>query len=65
MVGKSALIVGSSGLVGSELLSCLLNSHEYSKVIVLVRKPLTLDHAKLEGRVIDFEEMARYKDCRV
>lgn len=63
MVGKSALLVGASGLVGSELLSCLLISQEYSKVIVLVRKSLGLNHAKLEERVIDFEELALYKDC--
>ena len=63
MVGKSALIVGASGLIGSELLNCLLNSQEYSKVIALVRKPLGIQQAKLEEHVIKFEELARHRNC--
>ena len=63
MESKSALLVGASGLVGGELLNCLLIGSEYSKVLILVRKPLGLIHPKLEERVIEFEELARYKDC--
>ena len=63
MVGKAALLVGASGLVGGELLSCLLIDQEYSKVLILVRRPLGLKNPKLEERVIDFEDLARYKDC--
>jgi len=29
MVGKSSMLVGASGLVGGELLNCLLNGKEY------------------------------------
>lgn len=63
MAGKSALLVGASGLVGSELLNCLLLSKEYSKVSILVRNPLGLKHPKLEEQVIKFEDLAQYKDC--
>lgn len=63
MVGKSALLVGASGLVGSELLNCLLLGTEYSKVLIFVRKPLSLKHPKLEERLIEFESMTQYKDC--
>ena len=63
MVGKSALLVGASGLVGSELLNCLLIAPEYSKVLVIVRKPLCLKHPKLEERVIEFEDLVLYNDC--
>lgn len=62
MVNKSALLVGASGLVGSELLQCLLNSPEYKKVLILVRKPLGIQHPKLEERVIRFEDLAKNKD---
>lgn len=62
MVGKSALLVGASGLVGGELLNCLLTGPEYSKVLILVRKPLGLKHPKLEELLIEFEDLARYKD---
>jgi len=62
MVGKSSMLVGASGLVGGELLNCLLNGKEYSKVLILVRKPLGVEHPKLEERLIDFEDLSRYKE---
>lgn len=60
---KSALLVGASGLVGGELLNCLLIAPEYSKVLILVRKPLGLIHPKLEERVIEFEDLLQHRDC--
>lgn len=63
MVTKAALLVGASGLVGSELLNCLLNGPEYSKVVVLVRKSLGIKHPKLDERVIEFKHLDLYKDC--
>jgi len=62
MAGKSALLVGASGLVGSELLNCLLGASEYEKVIIIVRKPLGIKHAKVEEAVIDFDDLAGNKD---
>jgi uncharacterized protein YbjT (DUF2867 family) len=35
---KSAIVFGSSGFVGSQLLSELLNSPDYEQVIAVVRK---------------------------
>ena len=54
---KVALIVGASGLVGQHLLMQLLESSNYSKVIALVRNPLTIEHNKLEQRIVDFEHL--------
>lgn len=62
MEGKSALIVGASGLVGNELLSHLLSGEEYGKIVVLVRQSLNIEHLKLEEIVFDFDKMADYKD---
>ena len=62
MERKLALLVGASGLVGGELLNCLLIGPEYSKVLILVRKPLGIKHPKLEERVIEFEDLALNKD---
>jgi len=62
MTGKSALLAGASGLVGNELLTVLLSAGEYSKVIVLVRKPLGILNPKLEEKVINFEELAQHKN---
>lgn len=57
-MGKTALIAGATGLVGSELLRILLDSSEYSRVIAVVRSPLHVTHANLEEHIIDFEELA-------
>jgi uncharacterized protein YbjT (DUF2867 family) len=56
---KTALIVGASGLVGEQLLSLLLASPRYNKVIALVRKPLPLEHHKLVQWPIDFENLTQ------
>ncbi len=60
---KIALIVGASGLVGEQLLTLLLASPRYSKVIALVRQPLPLKHQKLEQRLIDFENLTQQLPC--
>jgi len=52
---KIALILGASGLTGNHCLKILLNSGTYSKVIVLVRSQLDLEHPKLQQAVIDFD----------
>lgn len=57
MKQKTALIVGATGLIGSELLQVLLKKSEYKKVIAIVRKPLGINHPKLEEKVIDFDQL--------
>ncbi|WP_174733613.1 NAD(P)H-binding protein [Mesobacillus harenae] len=60
MNGKSALIAGSTGLVGNELLHFLLEGEEYEKVIAIVRKPLELKHPKLQEVVADYDHLEDY-----
>lgn len=62
MDGKSAILVGASGLVGGELLSLLLDAKEYNKVIVFGRRSLNLKHPKLDEIIIDFEQLDQYKE---
>lgn len=62
MAGKTALIAGATGLIGKELLQFLLNSNEYDKVIAIVRRPVELDHAKLDERVVDFDQLEQSKE---
>lgn len=54
---KTALIVGSTGLIGQLLLQKLLNSKDYEKVTALVRRKLDLEHPKLVQQVIDFNKI--------
>lgn len=52
---KSALVLGASGLIGSEVLQLCLDSNVYNTVIAPVRRPLLIDHEKLVEKVIDFD----------
>jgi len=57
---KTALMIGATGLVGSQLLSQLLSDNRFGKVIAFGRRPLETTHAKLETRVIDFAAPASW-----
>lgn len=55
--GKSALLVGASGLVGGQCLRLLLEGNKYSHVIVLGRRKVQLEHPKLVQFEVDFENL--------
>lgn len=55
---NSALIVGSTGLVGSHCLQFLLASPEYASVTALVRKGAGINHPKLREQVVDYDNLA-------
>ena len=59
-MAKTALIIGSTGLVGSQLLQQLLASSSYSQVVSLSRRQLDFSHPKLISYVIDFENLTHY-----
>jgi uncharacterized protein YbjT (DUF2867 family) len=53
----NALVVGSTGLVGTELVKLLDTDHKLNKVIALVRKKSGIDFRKVEEVVVDFENL--------
>lgn len=54
-INRVALLVGATGLIGSQLLTKLLHSPFYSKVIALTRTPLTVRNTKLKEVIFDFD----------
>ena len=64
MAGKVALVAGSTGLVGSQLLKVLLHDNYYTKVIALSRKPLSISHAKLENVVLEAHELKNHRELK-
>lgn len=50
-MSRTAVIAGATGLVGQALLKQLLVDADYARVVVLARRPLSLDHPKM--RVVD------------
>ena len=60
---KTAIVVGSTGLIGSTLLHQLLADDRYARVKTPVRKPTGRQNAKLEEHVVDFDRLADYPDA--
>ncbi len=50
--GRSVVIAGASGLVGSHCLTHLLARDDVAKVTAFVRKPLGVTHGKLQERAL-------------
>jgi uncharacterized protein YbjT (DUF2867 family) len=55
---RSALALGVTGLVGAKLLELLLQDAAYSRVKVLTRRPLGVQHEKLTVRIVDFDRLS-------
>lgn len=54
MTGKTATLIGATGLIGGELLKLLLDDGYFESIRVLVRRPFAIEHPKLEKKLIDF-----------
>ncbi|MBD3748425.1 MAG: nucleoside-diphosphate sugar epimerase [Sphingobacteriales bacterium] len=61
MSNKKVIILGASGLIGSELLTILLHSDAYSEVTAFLRKPLTVQHPKLKQEITSFDDLEELK----
>ena len=59
---KTALMIGSSGLIGSQLLELLLESKEYEKVITFVKRDSGIQNRKLKQHIIDFDKPETYQN---
>lgn len=57
---RKALLLGATGLVGGHCLDKLLADAVYGKVVALGRRPLPLEHEKLEQHTIDFARLAEF-----
>lgn len=60
MSGRTALIAGASGLVGSHLLQLLISDNSFSKVKIVTRKPLNIGIAKVSEAVVDFDSLNQF-----
>ncbi|HRZ30781.1 MAG TPA: NAD(P)H-binding protein [Flavobacterium sp.] len=62
---KTALIIGSTGLVGAQLLNLILESPVYDKVVVFVKRETSIKHPKLIQHLIDFDKIENYQNLVV
>ncbi len=59
---KTAIIFGSSGLIGSNILSNLLNNSNYNKIKLFVRSEIEISNPKIEIFITDFLNLDLIKD---
>ena len=53
---KSAIVIGSTGLVGGYLISTLAKSKSFEKVIALVRRPYFEHYENVDEVVLNFNK---------
>jgi uncharacterized protein YbjT (DUF2867 family) len=59
--GRTALVLGATGLVGAELLEMLLADPGYARVEVLARRPPERRHPRLRDHAVDFERLSEHR----
>lgn len=57
MTTRTALIVGSTGLIGNYCLQALLSDPNYSEVTVIIREPILTTHRKLKTIMTNFSNI--------
>ncbi len=57
MSGKTAILIGATGLVGKQVLEKLLALPAYEKIIAVTRKPMPLT-PRVQNLVVDFDNLA-------
>ena len=55
-----ALILGSTGATGRELVKLLLEDSNFSQVSLFVRRPVDIEHEKITIYKIDFTRLNEY-----
>ena len=61
MTGQTAIVIGATGLVGSQLVQLLLKDDRFSTIKVFARRSTAIDHPKLQEHIIDFNEPEQWK----
>jgi uncharacterized protein YbjT (DUF2867 family) len=61
MTGRTATLIGATGLIGSHLLTLLQNDDYYDVVRVLVRRPFPHQNPKTEAKLIDFADHESFR----
>ena len=62
---KTALVFGSSGLIGGHLLNQLIQNNNYSKIKIFVRSEPEINNPKVEIIKIDFNDLENHnKDIK-
>jgi uncharacterized protein YbjT (DUF2867 family) len=58
----TAIVIGATGLVGSELTRLLSTNEQFERIKVFTRRPLEVEHPKVEEYVINFDYPEQWKN---
>lgn len=58
---KKAIVIGGSGMIGTQLIKQLIESEEYSEVVSLVRRSSGVINSKLKEYIINFDQPESWK----
>ncbi len=61
--GRTALVLGATGLVGGHCVEMLLGDAAWRRVTVLARRASGRTHPRLDTRVVDFERLGEQADA--
>jgi uncharacterized protein YbjT (DUF2867 family) len=59
---RTALIFGSTGLIGNLLLEELIQSEEYREILIFVRQAIDISQLKVREIIVDFANPASFSD---
>ncbi|MEI8086508.1 MAG: NAD(P)H-binding protein [Paludibacter sp.] len=57
---KKAIVIGATGMVGTQLIKLLLHTESYSEIVSFVRKPSGVSHPKLNEQIVDFDKPEKW-----
>lgn len=58
-----ATLLGATGLIGNHLLDLLLSDNDFQKVKVITRRPVQIEHPKLEAITISFDDKEAFENA--
>ena len=56
MIGKTATIIGVTGLIGSHVYELLKQDKDFDTIRLIVRRPIPKDDARTEIKLVDFDD---------
>ncbi len=59
---KTAIVVGATGLIGSNLVQQLLKNKNFAAIKVFTRRSLEIDDPKLQVHLVNFDQLDQWKN---
>ena len=59
---KKAIVIGATGMVGTQLIQLLIENIEYSEIVSLVRRESGVKNPKLKEYIINFDEPEKWSN---